>query len=210
MLPNEMRSFAGQVSGCQSLERLKAFAQWKKTCSTLHADREQRRLAARFESGEQRGLGGQLGRPVHAQRLLGAGHQEHERDATRGQDVLEALDQLVALALGDQQRVLVFDRDEARAVALGRHVRVSVAIDRREQQQRRMSDEGAAGFLEGGEELRFDRRDLGADDRADLLEVGEEVGVALHGASISASRLLRRARGSVAAGGRPACRSMPT
>ena len=88
----------------------------------LEPDGEQRGLAARGQALEHRRLGGERGAALNAQRLVGARHHEQQRHLGIGEDVLEAQDHSVALALGDEQRALVLDQHESGLVALRRHV----------------------------------------------------------------------------------------
>src|SRR5688572_9913321 len=87
-----------------------------------HHQHRARQLALDAEALQQLRVGANLGAAVDAQRLADARHQEQERHAGVGDDVFQAVHPVVAAPVGDQQRFLVIDHDEAGHVAARRGV----------------------------------------------------------------------------------------
>src|ERR1700689_380955 len=81
--------------------------------------RQQRRRAASTEPNEQARIVRQLRGPVDAKGLVSAGHEKNNSDLRIGQNVPQTEHQSIALPFRDQERAIVFDDNEARAVALG-------------------------------------------------------------------------------------------
>ena len=80
---------------------------------------KQRRSATRRERRAPVGVVEQLGDSLHAQRLAGAGDQENQSHLRVLENVGKRKDELVALALRDQQRASVLDLHETGQIALG-------------------------------------------------------------------------------------------
>ena len=84
---------------------------------------------------------GQDGRSVHAQGLVEAGDQEQQSDLSRGYDVLERVEAIVAGRVRDQQFARSIHLDESRFTAARRGVGVVATVSRRKNQERRQLDE---------------------------------------------------------------------
>jgi hypothetical protein len=85
-------------------------------------DHALRRLALNREACHELRGDGNARSSVHAQRLAHTGNQEQQCHARIGHDVAQAVDAVVAAAFGQQQRLLVLHRHEARRVAARRCV----------------------------------------------------------------------------------------
>ena len=106
----------------------------------LDPDREHRGLAARGEPREQIRIGSERRNAVHAHGLRRAGQHEDHADARVREDVLQAVDELVAGPVRDHERALVFDQTEPRTVALRRRIEAPLRVARREHEERRVLD----------------------------------------------------------------------
>ncbi len=91
--------------------------------------------------------------PVHAQRIVQPGNQEQQPDPARLQHVSEAVDPIVARAIGDDEGRVVGHTDEARRVAAWTGVHFARSIDARQHQERRERDEPATMPVEAVEDL---------------------------------------------------------
>ena len=130
-----------QVSGFQSPERRNAFAQWKKMSSISTTTRQDRPVALDDHLVEERRVADQPGAAVDAQRVAAAGDQEVQADVRVGEDVLVAVDPLVAGPLGDRDGGVVDDVDQlAGRVALGRGVAVAVGVGGGDHAERRRGE----------------------------------------------------------------------
>jgi hypothetical protein len=106
----------------------------------------------REASGQGR-IGGYRCAAFEAQTLGAAGNQEVDRNAGIPNDVTQALDSIVAVSVGDQERLLVQDPNEARSVPARRTVD-AVRSDRCEGQVRCQFYEGP---VRGDQRVRFFR-----------------------------------------------------
>jgi hypothetical protein len=92
------------------------------------ADDDLRRLAPRRQALQQLRIDRQLRCTVDPEGLGIRRHDEEKPDLRIGEDVLQTEEQLVALAVGNQQGLAVLDDDEARIIALGRGLLMALCI----------------------------------------------------------------------------------
>jgi hypothetical protein len=83
-------------------------------------DHALRRLAIHGKTLQQSGFGGDGGGAVHPERLANAGNEKEQGDSRVGDDVAQAVNAIIAASLGNEQRLVVLHRDEARRVAARR------------------------------------------------------------------------------------------
>ena len=110
------------------------------------------------------------------------------------EDVGQAEDELVARPVGDEQGVFVLYADEAGAVALGRHVLISLRVRGGEQQERRAADEVDARLVE--RRPQFVRHEVagGADQLPKSFLTGDAVRVCVCGHGAVSFRAVWRGR----------------
>src|SRR5579863_2804020 len=107
-----------------------------------HDDHGPRLLAVDREAPFQRGIDADARPPVHAEGLARAWHQKDQPDARILDEVLHAVDPIVAPAIRDQQgSAIILDLDEAGLVAFGRAVEPRLASGRKHEKGRG-GDEG--------------------------------------------------------------------
>src|SRR5215469_15104297 len=82
-------------------------------------DRHFRRLAARTQPLEQRRIHRELCFAADPQGLGIGRYDEEKPDMRVGEDVLQTEEEIVARAVGNEQRLAILDQDEARIIALG-------------------------------------------------------------------------------------------
>jgi hypothetical protein len=134
----------------------------------LDADAERGHLALRLAPREQILVADDPATAVHPQRLLHARNQEDEANVRVLQQILHAVQALVARPVGDQQPALVEDEDEPWRIALRRHVALPGGARRRQQQEGRAGDELAAVHVQRAVLLGERHGARGADQRAQL------------------------------------------
>ena len=156
------------VSGFQSSERMNAFEQWVKTSSTSTSSPSFGVLPSTASGSSSAASVGEHGAPVDAERVADAGDQEQQPDVRVREDVAQRVGELVAGPLGDEQRSLVEDVDEAGRIAARAHVARAVGGGRREQHERRPLDEPARQLVEAVADLRLDDGRRRADHLAEL------------------------------------------
>src|SRR5262249_31126860 len=136
---------------------------------------QHRGLISRAHALAQDRIDRKLGMSVDPECLFGAGDQEDQADLGIGDDVLHPEDQLVALAIGDEQRRRIFDCNETRSVALGRNVDIALGIGGGEEKQWRFSDELYRQRLELTPYLGRHQRMRRSDVLAQLLQAGYSI-----------------------------------
>ena len=105
------------------------------------------------EPRERRRVDAQFAGAVDPQRVVGTGNHEDYSDARSFQDVLKSEEQLVALAVGDQQSVAVLDHDETRLASFGRDILVAFGIRGSEHDERRTADEVDSHIVQRAQQL---------------------------------------------------------
>jgi hypothetical protein len=101
-----------------------------------------RRLAVDGEALQQVGIGADHRPAVDPEGRARAGDQEHQRHARVADHVAQAVDAVVAATVGQDQRALVVDADEAGLVAARAAVQ-ALGADGGQGQERRGLDQGA-------------------------------------------------------------------
>src|SRR5205823_7337313 len=94
----------------RSLERLGAV---EEAAFDRDPNGEQRGLPPRGKPSENLGIRGQLRGALDPQGLFGTRHDEYDRDSWIGEDVLQAEEQSVPLAIGNQEIPRIDDRHES-------------------------------------------------------------------------------------------------
>ena len=100
-----------------------------------------RRLAVDLEGSEQFGIDGNIGPAIGADRIAGAGDQEHQRHPGIAHDVAQGIDPIVSAAIRQHQRLRVVNADETGEIAARRAVD-PLGSDGGERGERRLFDEG--------------------------------------------------------------------
>ena len=114
-----------------------------------HADRHQGRFAAHREPFHQVGIVGQARPAIEAQGLLESRDHEDRGDFRVFQNVAERIEPVVAGPVGNQDRPVVGDMDEARPVAARRDIAgPAVGPGRPDHQKGGVGDEGPAMGVE--------------------------------------------------------------
>ena len=155
-----------------------------------------RRLALHFHLREQSRVCGNLRLAVDPQRLAHAGDQEDHADIRVLDDVDQAVDAPVSGPVGNGDGAVVDDMDEARRIALRRHVSRAVAARRGQDQEGRERDEVAAVLVQLRDRLLRRASGGGAVDSAKFVLGAQDV---VGHAFASSPGLILRARGRISA-----------